>query len=161
MSSAPGRRTWGSPKALVAANQAHILGWASDVVPYQLTAVFTTTGMIADKPDLLKRFAKAYQRGVADYRAAFLRLDAQGKPTDELLLIDEVLTPDSSRFWPANEYQPGRDQNSYDKQYLRNYLLQLVKAGTWHKQPPGPELPEEITRNTLARYEDARQQLFG
>ncbi len=70
-------------KALVAGNQAHILGWAGDVVPYQLTAVFTTTGMIADKPDLLKRFAKAYQRGVADYRAAFLRLDAQGKPVND------------------------------------------------------------------------------
>lgn len=67
-------------KALVAANQAHILGWAGDVVPYQLTAVFTTTGTIADKPDLLKRFAKAYGRGVADYRAAFLRLGADGKP---------------------------------------------------------------------------------
>lgn len=70
-------------KALVASNQAHILGWAGDVVPYQLTAVFATTGMIADKPDLLKRFAKAYQRGVADYRAAFLRLDAQGKPVND------------------------------------------------------------------------------
>ena len=70
-------------KTLVAGNQAHILGWAGDVVPYQLTAVFTTTGLIADKPDLLKRFAKAYQRGVADYRAAFLRLDAQGKPVSD------------------------------------------------------------------------------
>ena len=67
-------------KPLAASGQAHILGWAGDVVPYQITAVFTTTGLIADKPDLLKRFAKAYQRGVADYRAAFLRLDAQGKP---------------------------------------------------------------------------------
>ena len=67
-------------KALEAAKQAHILGWAGDVVPYQLTAVFTTTGLIADKPDLLRRFDKAYGRGVADYRAAFLRLDAQGKP---------------------------------------------------------------------------------
>ena len=66
-------------KALVAAKQAHILGWAGEVVPYQLTAVFTTTGLIADKPDLLRRFAKAYQRGVADYRAAFLRFDAKGK----------------------------------------------------------------------------------
>ena len=66
-------------KALVAAKQAHILGWAGEVVPYQLTAVFATTGLIADKPDLLRRFAKAYQRGVADYRAAFLRFDAKGK----------------------------------------------------------------------------------
>ena len=70
-------------KALVAANQAHILGWAGDVVPYQLTAVFATTGTIADKPELLKRFAKAYQHGVADYRAAFLRLDGEGKPVND------------------------------------------------------------------------------
>jgi NitT/TauT family transport system substrate-binding protein len=67
-------------KALVAAKQAHILGWAGDVVPYQLTAVFAPTGTIDGKPELLKRFAKAYQRGVADYRAAFLRLDPAGKP---------------------------------------------------------------------------------
>ena len=67
-------------KVLVAAKQAHILGWAGDVVPYQLTAVFAPTPIVTDKPELLKRFAKAYQRGVADYRAAFLRLDAQGKP---------------------------------------------------------------------------------
>lgn len=88
-------------------------------------------------------------------------LDRSGKPTDELLLIDEVLTPDSSRFWPADEYQPGRDQNSFDKQYLRNYLLELVAAGKWHKQPPGPELPEHIVQNTLARYVEARDRLFG
>jgi NitT/TauT family transport system substrate-binding protein len=58
----------------------HILGWAGDLVPYQLTAVFTTPAMIADKPALLKHFAAAYQRGVADYREAFLRLDAAGHP---------------------------------------------------------------------------------
>ena len=70
-------------KALVAAKQAHILGWAGDVVPYQLTAVFAPTAALADKPDLLKRFGKAYQRGVADYRAAFLRLDTEGKPIND------------------------------------------------------------------------------
>ena len=84
-----------------------------------------------------------------------------GKPTSKLILIDEVLTPDSSRFWPADEYEPGRDQNSFDKQYLRNYLLELVAAGTWHKQPPGPPLPDDIVRNTLAKYVDARDRLFG
>jgi len=67
-------------KPLAAAGQAHILGWAGDIVPYQITAVFTTTAMISDKPDLLRRFATAYQRGVADYRHAFLRLDASGQP---------------------------------------------------------------------------------
>lgn len=67
-------------KPLAASGQAHVIGWAGDIVPYQITAVFTTTGLIAKSPDVLRRFAKAYQRGVADYRDAFLRLDAQGKP---------------------------------------------------------------------------------
>ncbi len=67
-------------KPLAAAGQAHILGWAGDIVPYQITALFTTTGMIDRNPDLLRRFARAYQRGVADYRDAFLRLDARGEP---------------------------------------------------------------------------------
>lgn len=67
-------------KPLVGAGQAHIIGWAGDVVPYQITALFTTGQMIAQHADVLHRFARAYQKGVADYRAAFLRLDAQGKP---------------------------------------------------------------------------------
>jgi NitT/TauT family transport system substrate-binding protein len=67
-------------KPLEASGQAHILGWAGDLVPYQITAVFTTPAMIAGKPDVLKRFAAAYQLGVADYRDAFLRLDAAGHP---------------------------------------------------------------------------------
>jgi NitT/TauT family transport system substrate-binding protein len=67
-------------KPLAASGQAHILAWAGDIVPYQITAVFTTPAMIAGKPDLLRHFAAAYQRGVADYREAFLRLDAAGRP---------------------------------------------------------------------------------
>jgi NitT/TauT family transport system substrate-binding protein len=67
-------------KPLAASGQAHIIGWAGDTVPYQITAVFTTPAMIADKPELLKHFAAAYQRGVADYREAFLRLDPKGHP---------------------------------------------------------------------------------
>ncbi len=71
-------------KPLQAQNQAHILGWAGDLVPYQITALFTTPAMIAARPDVLKRFAAAYQHGVADYREAFLRLDQAGNPiTDE------------------------------------------------------------------------------
>lgn len=73
----------------------------------------------------------------------------------EIVLIDEVLTPDSSRFWPAAEWQPGREQNSFDKQYVRNYTETLVSAGQWDKQYPGPELPEEVIANTLARYREA------
>jgi NitT/TauT family transport system substrate-binding protein len=67
-------------KPLAASGQAHILAWAGDIVPYQITAVFTTPAMIAGKADLLKHFAAAYRRGVADYREAFLRLDAAGHP---------------------------------------------------------------------------------
>jgi len=88
-------------------------------------------------------------------------LDATESPAKELLLIDEVLTPDSSRFWPADAYQPGRDQDSFDKQYVRNYLQELVKAKRWAKQPPGPELPADVVSNTLAKYVDAKVRLFG
>ncbi len=80
---------------------------------------------------------------------------------DELLLIDEVLTPDSSRFWPADEWQPGREQNSFDKQYVRNYTEELVRAGHWNKEYPGPELPQAIIDNTLARYEEAISRLVA
>lgn len=73
----------------------------------------------------------------------------------EYLLIDEVLTPDSSRFWPVSAYEPGRDQESFDKQYVRNYLTTLVEAGKWDKTPPGPALPDEIVANTAAKYRDA------
>lgn len=77
----------------------------------------------------------------------------------EYLLIDEVLTPDSSRFWPAEAYQPGRDQDSFDKQYVRDYLTTLVEAGRWDKTPPGPELPEQIVANTAAKYREAATRL--
>jgi len=70
---------------------------------------------------------------------------------DRLILIDEVLTPDSSRFWPVDEYQPGRGQASFDKQFLRDYLSSL----DWDKNPPPPKLPAEIIAKTQARYEEA------
>lgn len=75
------------------------------------------------------------------------------------ILIDEALTPDSSRFWPVNGYEPGRAQRSFDKQYLREYLESLVSAGRWNKTPPGPELPPEVVRGTLARYQEALERL--
>jgi phosphoribosylaminoimidazole-succinocarboxamide synthase len=73
----------------------------------------------------------------------------------ELILIDEVLTPDSSRFWPADEYQPGRSQNSFDKQYVRDHL----EAIGFNKQPPGPELPAEVIEGTRKRYLQALELL--
>jgi len=78
----------------------------------------------------------------------------------EYLLIDEVLTPDSSRFWPADQYEPGRDQDSFDKQYVRNYLTTLVERGQWDKTDPGPELPDDIVANTAARYAQALNMLM-
>jgi len=77
------------------------------------------------------------------------------------ILIDEVLTPDSSRFWPADQYQPGRDQPSFDKQFVRNYLEGLVAAGQWRKSPPGPTLPPEVINGTLSKYLDAYRLLTG
>ena len=84
-----------------------------------------------------------------------------GECDGEYLLIDEVLTPDSSRFWPADRYEPGRDQDSFDKQYVRNYLTTLVAAGQWDKTPPGPELPAEIVANTTAKYREVVDLLTG
>jgi phosphoribosylaminoimidazole-succinocarboxamide synthase len=75
----------------------------------------------------------------------------------ELLLGDEVLTPDSSRFWPADQYKPGRGQPSFDKQYVRDYLESIG----WAKQPPVPELPEEIVQGTRARYREIFSILTG
>ncbi|RUM36879.1 MAG: phosphoribosylaminoimidazolesuccinocarboxamide synthase [Desulfobulbus sp.] len=72
-----------------------------------------------------------------------------------LILIDEVLTPDSSRFWPLDQYQPGQGQPSFDKQFLRDYLSSL----DWNKQPPPPVLPREILDKTQARYEEAQQRI--
>jgi len=78
---------------------------------------------------------------------------------NQLTLIDEVLTPDSSRFWQANSYQPGSSPESFDKQYIRDYLETLVSDSRWNKQSPGPELPKEIVNNTSAKYLQALQLL--
>lgn len=74
-----------------------------------------------------------------------------------VILIDEVLTPDSSRFWPAADYAPGRDQASFDKQYVRNHL----ETVTWDKTPPAPALPEDVVAGTRARYVEAYEKLTG
>lgn len=78
-----------------------------------------------------------------------------GMVDGELILIDEVLTPDSSRFWPMDAYKPGQGQPSFDKQFLRDYLSSL----DWGKQPPPPPLPAEITEKTAARYKEAQERL--
>ena len=106
----------------------------------------------------------AASRGIiiADTKFEFgLPLDATGHAATQPILIDEVLTPDSSRFWPAASYAPGRDQQSYDKQFVRNYLEGLVKAGKWDKTPPGPVLSEDVIAGTLAKYLEAYEKLTG
>ncbi len=78
-------------------------------------------------------------------------------PSGELLLIDEVMTPDSSRFWDARTYEPGRAQASYDKQFVRDWL----EAQAWTKTPPGPELPDDVAAGTRARYIEAFERITG
>lgn len=100
-------------------------------------------------------FAREYARNrgiiIADTKFEF------GLHEGKLLLIDEVLTPDSSRFWPADKYQPGRSQPSFDKQFVRDYLETL----DWNKQPPAPALPPEVVQKTKAKYLDAYLKLTG
>ena len=118
-------------------------------------------GKIRDQSLLIYTTARDYaaERGIiiADTKFEF-GLEA-GNP--EPVLIDEVLTPDSSRFWPAAEWQAGREQNSFDKQYVRNYTQQLVDRGEWNKAYPEPALPDEVIKNTLARYQEAYDRLTG
>ncbi len=98
--------------------------------------------------------AYARDRGIliADTKFEF-GLDEAGR----LHLIDEVLTPDSSRFWPADQYTPGQSPPSFDKQFVRDYLETL----DWDKTPPGPELPQEIIDKTAAKYREAEERLTG
>lgn len=80
-------------------------------------------------------------------------------PMGELLLIDEALTPDSSRFWPESEYEPGRTPPSLDKQPVRDYLEERVQAGEWDRRPPAPDLPESVVSSTTARYREAFERI--
>ncbi|HEY1787755.1 MAG TPA: phosphoribosylaminoimidazolesuccinocarboxamide synthase [Verrucomicrobiae bacterium] len=102
-------------------------------------------------------FARDYARKrgiiIADTKFEFGLDDSTGK----LVLIDEVLTPDSSRFWPADQYAPGKGQPSFDKQFVRDYLETL----DWDKTPPGPKLPDDVVAKTTAKYLDAYERLTG
>ncbi len=102
--------------------------------------------------------AYAAQRGIiiADTKFEF-GTTADGK----LLVIDEILTPDSSRFWPADGYQPGRSQPSFDKQPLRDYLADLKRQGKWNGEAPPPPLPPEVVAATSERYRDAHKRITG
>jgi phosphoribosylaminoimidazole-succinocarboxamide synthase len=116
--------------------------------------------------ELRRRSLAIYQRGrdiaadagiiLADTKFEFGTL-----PDGTLVLIDEVLTPDSSRFWPKESFEVGRGQPSFDKQPVRDYLEELVKAGQWNKEPPPPDLPHNVVSETSARYLAVFQRLTG
>ena len=110
---------------------------------------------VRDRSLAIYREAAAYARHrgviIADTKFEW------GYDGSDLILIDELLTPDSSRFWPADHYAPGRDQPSFDKQYVRNYLETL----RWDKTPPGPRLPADVIANTAKKYLEAYQRLSG
>jgi phosphoribosylaminoimidazole-succinocarboxamide synthase len=116
--------------------------------------------------ELRRRSLAVYQRGreLAE-RAGIILADTKFEfghlPDGTLILIDEVLTPDSSRFWPKDSYAVGRGQPSLDKQPVRDYLEGLVQGGRWNKEPPPPELPAEVVAATSERYRDAFRRLTG
>ena len=101
----------------------------------------------------------AFDRGIVLADTKFEFGTVEDAPTP--VLIDEIFTPDSSRFWPADQWQPGSEQPSFDKQYVRNYLETLVAAGQWDKTPPGPALPDDVLENTMSRYLQAYRALTG
>jgi phosphoribosylaminoimidazole-succinocarboxamide synthase len=102
--------------------------------------------------------SRAEQRGII---IADTKFEFGQHVRGQLLLIDEVLTPDSSRFWPSREYQPGRAQPSFDKQPVRDYLESLARAGRWNKQSPAPDLPEPVVHATTERYRQVYEWLTG
>jgi phosphoribosylaminoimidazole-succinocarboxamide synthase len=130
-------------------------------VSFEQAAGAVEPGLMARARDLsisLYKKAAAYARTrgilIADTKFEFgAHPDIDGGRTP--ILIDEALTPDSSRFWPADQYQPGRDQASFDKQFVRNYLETLH----WNKTPPGPALPDPVVQGTRNKYMEAYERL--
>lgn len=127
-------------------------------VPFEHVASLVGTELAGQLRDLtLSIYSKAAdharERGIilADTKFEF------GFVADRLVLADEVLTPDSSRWWPADTYAPGGPQPSFDKQFVRDYLETLP----WNKQPPAPPLPEDVVRKTSAKYTEAYRRLTG
>lgn len=115
-----------------------------------------------DRAEEIARISVGLYQKAADYarEKGIIIADTKfelGEKDGRLILIDEVLTPDSSRFWPLDEYAPGQGQPSFDKQFLRDYLSSL----DWDKTPPPPNLPEDIIDKTKARYEEALQRITG
>ncbi|MCU7914636.1 MAG: phosphoribosylaminoimidazolesuccinocarboxamide synthase [Candidatus Thiodiazotropha sp. (ex Gloverina cf. vestifex)] len=147
------------PEAIFTPSTKAELGAHDENINYEQTVALLGESLASQVCDFsLKIYteaaAYARERGIiiADTKFEF-GLDDAGK----LHLIDEVLTPDSSRFWPADEYRPGISPPSFDKQFVRDYLETLE----WDKTPPGPELPQEIIERTAEKYREAERRLTG
>lgn len=124
--------------------------------------VMTQTTGVGLAEELRRRSLDVYRRGADHARSrgivlADTKFEWGRLPGGDLILIDEVLTPDSSRFWPLASYQPGRNPPSYDKQFVRDWL----EASGWDKNSPPPELPAEVVEKTRAKYLEAHEQLTG
>jgi phosphoribosylaminoimidazole-succinocarboxamide synthase len=121
--------------------------------------------IVGDRPLLeeLRRLSIAIYERAADHARdrgivlADTKFEFGRRPDGAIVLGDEVLTPDSSRFWPADGYEPGRGQPSFDKQYVRDWAT----ASGWDKSPPAPEIPEDVVEGTRARYVDAYERITG
>jgi phosphoribosylaminoimidazole-succinocarboxamide synthase len=121
--------------------------------------------IIGDRPlmEELRRISIEIYRRAADHAAkrgiivADTKFEFGSAAGEVVVLGDEVLTPDSSRFWPADDYEPGRSQASFDKQYVRDYSDSVG----WDHTPPGPELPDEVVQNTRAKYVEAYERITG
>jgi phosphoribosylaminoimidazole-succinocarboxamide synthase len=111
----------------------------------------------------LRRCTLALYQHASDHAAergiiiADTKFEFGSSPGAEVVLADEVLTPDSSRFWPADDYEPGRSQASFDKQYVRDWL----DESGWDHSPPGPDLPDDVVSNTRAKYVEAYERITG
>jgi phosphoribosylaminoimidazole-succinocarboxamide synthase len=119
---------------------------------------------VASELERLTRLVYGRGREIAESRGILIadtKFEFGRTENGDILLIDEVLTPDSSRFWPADEYRPGRGQPSFDKQPLRDYLDGERRAGRWDGEDPPPTLPPEVVRATSERYLDAYRRLTG
>jgi phosphoribosylaminoimidazole-succinocarboxamide synthase len=121
--------------------------------------------IIGDRPlmEELRRVSIELYSHAAEHAAergiiiADTKFEFGASPGAEIVLGDEVLTPDSSRFWPADDYEPGRSQDSFDKQYVRDWL----DESGWDHSPPGPELPEDVVERTRAKYVEAYERITG
>ncbi|MGC9455975.1 MAG: phosphoribosylaminoimidazolesuccinocarboxamide synthase [Halothiobacillaceae bacterium] len=147
------------PEPIYTPSSKAAVGDHDENITYEDTVALLGESLAAQVRDTalaLYRHAAEYARGrdiiIADTKFEF-GVDAQ----EQLYLIDEALTPDSSRFWPAESYRPGSSPPSFDKQYIRDWLETL----DWDKRPPGPEVPPEVVAQTTARYQEALERLTG